>query len=179
MQLKYRIPVLQYLLKEPQNHIIKLSLSLLTSKQLKMTAFFEHQKLNFKKDYLRNLITLASSDGNFDGTEKLLIHKIGLKKGLKEWQITALLNEDFSREFFIPAETRNRYALLYDVMQLIMNDYRIDSREQEFLSYVLQKLDLEHIKPMVIDLFKHGAPEPSEWNAFVEELELITDKKLS
>ena len=74
-----------------------------------MTTFFEHQKSSYKKSYLRNLISIASSDGLLDNDEKNLIHRVGKVRGLKEWQVNQLLEEDFTdHEVFIPETVSNR-----------------------------------------------------------------------
>jgi len=45
-----------------------------------MTSFFEHQRSSFKRNYLRNLIVLASADGSLEVEEKELITRIGLRR---------------------------------------------------------------------------------------------------
>ena len=86
-----------------------------------MTTFFEHQRSSYKKGYMRNLISLASTDGTLDEIERDLIHKIGKTKGLKDWQINDLLEQlgrrdeardEFARAAALTGNAREREALL-------------------------------------------------------------------
>jgi uncharacterized tellurite resistance protein B-like protein len=134
-----------------------------------MTSFFEHQRASYKRNYLRNLIALASSDGNLDWEEKMLIQTIGLRRGLKEWQINELLEETTRHEFFIPDSVGNRMNLLYDVMQIVYADGKVTKSEINFVTNVISALQLE---PTVVqdlfNLFETHTPSVIEWNDFME-----------
>ncbi len=135
-----------------------------------MTTFFEHQKSSFKKSYLRNLISIASSDGLLDEDEKLLVFKIGKARGLKDWQITELLEEDHKNfEVFIPEGIANRMNLLFDIMQMIYADGTVNNSEIDFIHQLVVKFNLRpEIVHHLIDLFQYGTPSPKDWKEFVE-----------
>lgn len=140
-----------------------------------MTTFFEHQRSSFKKNYIKNLITLASSDGILDDGEKELIFRIGKSRGLKEWQISALFEEeDKQEEFFLPETMANRMNLLYDFMQIVYADGTVNSNEIGFVKEIIVNFNLRpEIVDHLIDLFQYGTPTAEEWNEFVEYIKEV------
>jgi uncharacterized tellurite resistance protein B-like protein len=136
-----------------------------------MTSFFEHQKLSFRKNYLRNLIQLASADGHLDETEKQVLYEIGLKRGLKNWQIDELLNDGSTFEVFIPESFLNRMNLLFDLMRLIYADGIVEEQEVAYIRHVLSAFNLSHnIIAELLIMFKDGAPSVEEWREFTESI---------
>ena len=134
-----------------------------------MTTFFEHQRTSYKRNYLRNLICLASSDGQLDDEEKSLIQKIGTKRGLKEWQINELIENPGNCDIFLPESINNRMNMLYDLMQIIYADSLVNDREIEFITSIVDAFKLHpEIVAQLMKLFQNNAPSPSEWKEFVE-----------
>jgi uncharacterized tellurite resistance protein B-like protein len=143
-----------------------------------MTSFFEHQRTSFKRNYIRNLIALASSDGNLDWEERMLIQTIGMRRGLKEWQIAELLNETGKHEFFVPDTIGNRMNLLYDVMQIVYADGKVTRQEVSFVKNIINALQLEpEIVDELLNLFESNTPSPSQWNDFIESVADIQTKR--
>lgn len=138
-----------------------------------MTSFFEHQKSSYKKNYLRNLIALASSDGNLDEDEKALIVKIGVKRGLKERQSVELI-EAFEKDpqpVFLPENIHNRINMLYDLMQVIYADNFVSHSEIDFLLNIVESFGLPaDIVVEMINLFDEGTPDSLHWREFVEQI---------
>lgn len=143
-----------------------------------MTSFFEHQRSSFKRNYIRNLIALASSDGDLDAEERTLIQVIGQRRGLKEWQISELLDETGTHEFFIPDTVGNRMNLLYDVMQIVYADGKVTSNEMTFVLNIINALKLEQeIVQDLMNLFESQTPSIIEWNDFMESVVENESKK--
>lgn len=140
-----------------------------------MTTFFEHQKSSFKRNYLKNLIVLASADGSLGEDEKLLITRIGLRRGLKGWQIEELFSNCSDHETFLPESMANRMNMLYDLMELVYVDRQATSNE---INYIKNLLEVFHMKPEVMDdltsLFKNGTPSRMDWMDFVDDTCRIT-----
>jgi hypothetical protein len=136
-----------------------------------MTSFFEHQRYSYKRNYLRNLIALASSDGNLDWEEKMLIRTIGLRRGLKDWQINELLEDTTKYEFFIPDSVSNRMNLLFDVMQIVYADGKVTKSEVAFVTNIINALQLEPaVVEDLLNLFEIRTPTVTEWNDFMEDV---------
>jgi uncharacterized tellurite resistance protein B-like protein len=127
---------------------------------------------------MRNLITLASTDGKLDEEERVLIQTIGQRRGLKEWQVAELLEENVEHEFFVPDTVGNRMNLLYDVMQIVYADGRVTSSEVTFVTNIIHALKLEpEVVDELIGLFQNHTPNAVEWNDFVENVIEIENKK--
>ncbi|NJM24893.1 MAG: hypothetical protein HC859_04620 [Bacteroidia bacterium] len=136
-----------------------------------MTTFFEHQRSSFKKNYLRNLIALASTDGNLDSSELEMITKIGLRRGLKEWQINEILEDKSGHQIFLPESLTNRMSMLFDLMQLVFADNEVTDTEKQFVSDLLISFNLKSVTVgQLVELFKNGTPAPIEWTEFVEDV---------
>lgn len=134
-----------------------------------MTTFFEHQKSSFKRNYLKNLIALAYSDGELEQEERSLIIRIGLKRGLKDWQINELLDGPIDTTVFIPESMNNRMNMLYDLMQIMYADNSLNQKESEFLTQIVHAFRLDPcLVEELIRLFESGKPTTSEWVDFLE-----------
>lgn len=143
-----------------------------------MTSFFEHQRTSFKRNYMRNLIALASTDGALDEEERAMIKVIGTRRGLKEWQIGELLEENEKHDFFMPDSVSNRMNLLYDVMQIVYADGRVSPSEIAFVTSIIRALKLEdEVVQELIGLFQNHTPSPAEWNDFIESVAEDESKK--
>jgi uncharacterized membrane protein YebE (DUF533 family) len=141
-----------------------------------MTSFFEHQRSSFKRNYLRNLIVLASADGHLDESEKKMIFEIGKKRGLKEWQIGELLNDNSHFEIFIPDSFMNRMNVLYDLMQIIYADGFVDTNEVAFVKNTLKAFNLSPDLAMeLIEMFEESAPSMEDWRDFTETLQPVNN----
>lgn len=127
---------------------------------------------------MRNLIALASSDGSLQEDEVKLIYTIGARRGLKEWQLSELLEEGEKHPFFMPESVANRMNLLYDVMQIVYADGKVTESEIAFVRNITTALKLdESIVKELLALFEHSTPTVSEWNDFIENVVLIDSKR--
>jgi uncharacterized tellurite resistance protein B-like protein len=135
-----------------------------------MTTFFEHQRTSYKKGYLKNLILLASMDGALEEEEKALISRIGLKRGLKEWQINELLTDSKPSGVFLPESMTNRMNLLFDFMQVVYADGEVSEKEIEFLKTIIETFKLHpQLMDQMLKLFLNQMPTADEWKSFLED----------
>ncbi|HYG03207.1 MAG TPA: hypothetical protein VD927_12235 [Chryseosolibacter sp.] len=143
-----------------------------------MTSFFEHQKLSFRKNYLRNLIQLASADGHLDDSERTVLLEIGKQRNLKEWQVNELLHDHSAFEVFIPDSFLNKMNLLFDLMRLIYADGVVDEKEIVYIKNILSAFNLSHdVVAELLIMFQHGTPAMEEWREFSDALCYNADKR--
>lgn len=143
-----------------------------------MTSFFEHQKLSFRKNYLRNLIQLASADGHLDESEVAVLVEIGKQRNLKEWQINELLQDHSVFEVFIPDSFLNKMNLLFDLMRLIYADGVVDEHEINYIKKILSAFNLSHdVVAELLIMFQHGTPTIEDWREFSDSLSYNTSDK--
>jgi uncharacterized tellurite resistance protein B-like protein len=117
---------------------------------------------------MRNLICLASLDGKLDEAERALIHKIGVKRGMKVWQVNELVESPGNCEMFLPESMNNRMDLVYDLMQIVHIDNEVTEYETEFMMTIIEAL---HLQPETVNqlmaMFQEGVPSAEEWKEFV------------
>src|SRR5688572_30555735 len=134
-----------------------------------MTSFFEHQRTSYKRNYIRNLIVLASSDGNLDSCERALIIKIGQKRGLKTWQVEEVLNDKTEQPVFLPESLHNKMNMIYDLMQVIHADNKVTEKEIQFMVSLVEAFRLKpEIVVQLMLLFENNKPSPDEWLNFTD-----------
>jgi len=132
-----------------------------------MTSFFEHQRTSFKRNYLKNLILLAATDGHMDDNELKLLYKIGKRRGLKEWQVIGVLADNSPHEFFIPDSISSRMNLLYDFMEIVYADGHVNEREMYFINKTITAFNLpSKVSSELIIMFSKGTPSITEWSNF-------------
>jgi uncharacterized tellurite resistance protein B-like protein len=134
-----------------------------------MTSFFEHQRTSYKRNYIKNLIVMASSDGKLDLDERALIIRIGQKRGLKTWQVEELLNDRSEQTVFLPESIHNRMNMLYDLMQVIHADNQVTEKEVEFMVSLVEAFQLKpEIVVQLMLMFENNTPSADEWLNFTD-----------
>lgn len=139
-----------------------------------MIGFFEHQYLSYKKKHLRNLVALANADGHLHEKERALIYRLGDKYGLKERQVTRILENDKEQELYVPEKDNEKMDQLFDLLQMVYADGIVDDNEVVFCKDVVHKFGYkETLVDKLINLFEKGDPAPIDWDDV--KLQLIKD----
>lgn len=138
-----------------------------------MIGFFEHQYLSYKKNHIKNLLSLAKADEEMHENEINLLFKIGHKYGLKDWQIQNLLDSEEIFELNVPDNHNDRMNLLYDLILMVYADEIVEKREIAFCEDVAVKFGMKkEIVPWLLKIFEKGTPPPpDEWNEIKNEAE--------
>ncbi len=131
-----------------------------------MIGFFEHQYLSFKKNHLKNLISLAKADGNLHPDEEKMIYKIGDKYGLKDRQIASLLRSNKKTELHVPDSDDEKMDQLYDIVMMVYADGVVEESEIEFCEELVALFGYKsEIVSWLISIFDEGnIPTPMEWD---------------
>lgn len=139
-----------------------------------MIGFFEHQYLSYKKDHIKNLVALANSDGFMHENERALIYRLGENYGLKERQISKIIEANTEAELFVPEKDNDKMDQLFDLLLMVYADGVVDDNEIVFCKDVVNKFGYkESLVDKLIDLFKKGDPIPADWESV--KIELIKD----
>ena len=136
-----------------------------------MIGFFEHQYLTYKKNHIRNLLALARADGHMHEKEIKLLYKIGKRYGLKERQITTLIESEEKCSINIPDNHNDKMDLLYDLIWMVHADERIDKNEIDFCEDVVRQFGLKkELVKWLIKLFDNDKPPAQEeWEEIKKE----------
>ena len=136
-----------------------------------MIGFFEFQYLSFKKRSLGNLIALAKSDGHLDPAEEHLLYKLGAKYGLKDRQITVMINSNRDFKLFTPEKHDEKMNMLFDLMQLVYADGIVAMEEIDFCHQIAEQFGYSaDIVPWLLEHFSsHHVPDHETWQVMVKE----------
>ena len=136
-----------------------------------MRGFFEHQYLSFKKKSMRNLIAMAMSDGSLDPEEERFLYRVGARFGLKDRQITLLINSDKKFDLYVPATHLERMDQLYDLMQMIYADGLVHNNEVELCEEVVSRFGYaQEMVPWLLEIFRGNEhPDINRWRELCQE----------
>ena len=142
-----------------------------------MIGFFEHQYLSYKKNHLKNLLALAKADDHMDKKELELLHRIGNRYGLKEWQMQKLVDSKEEFEINVPDNFNDRMNLLYDLILMVYADGVVEKKEITFCQDVAKRFGMsKDIVKWLLDEFENGTPPPpDEW----EEMKQTAKEKFA
>lgn len=145
----------------------------------KMATVAEKESYNDNRNYLKNLIFLAFSDGEMDELEKALIYRIGLKRGFSEDQVDGLLSHvTTSQQLPVPKTISEKADLLFDFMQILYADGHVNNQEIEFMRCVISRFNLDAaIMGKLIELFRYATPSQEEWLLFVDNISGIKERQ--
>ena len=137
-----------------------------------MIGFFEHQFLSYKKNHIKNLLALAKADGFVHEKEIAVIQKIGKKYGLKERQVSQLIDSNEKFVLNVPNNHPDKMNLLYDLILVVLADGVIAKNEIAFCEDVVKKFGMKKdvVKWLLDEVFNKGvAPTQEIWEELREE----------
>ena len=136
-----------------------------------MIGFFEHQYLSYKKNHIRNLISLAQADDHMHKKEIELLYRIGERYGLKDWQVKKLIESKEKFELNVPDNHNDKMNLLYDLILMVYADEIVEKKEVEFCEDVARRFGLKkEIVKWLLGIFDKGTPpEAEDWREIKEE----------
>ena len=128
-----------------------------------MIGFFEHQYLSYKKNHLKNLLSLAKADGHFHEKEKAMLEKIGKRYGLKDKQIRHILDDQEPFEVNIPDNFNDRMNLIYDVLLMVYADEVVEKEEIKFCESMMESFGMKKdLVKWLLNIFDQGVPPIGE-----------------
>ena len=132
-----------------------------------MRGFFEHQFLKYKKNHLRNLVVLAKADGRLDKAEKVMLKSIGLKYGLKEWQVEKIIKEKPERTLLDSLSKEEMLDQLYDIVRMILADGVVDKNEIKFFQELTTQMGFRKtLCHEIIAYAENNDPSSDNWESF-------------
>lgn len=145
-----------------------------------MKGFFENQYLSYKKNHIKNLLSLAKADGFVHEKEQKMLFKIGKRIGLKDRQVKELMDSNEKFTINVPDNFRDQMNVLYDIMQMVWADGVVEKSEIIFCENLVKKFGLkkEIVKWLLQEVFEKGATPPTdEWLDLVKDAEGMFVKK--
>lgn len=83
------------------------------------------------RSHMKNLIEMAAVDGNFEQIEYELLKTIAKRNGISEAQLKAIQNNPNDIVFEVPADKRDKFHQLYDLVHMMSVDNAIHDEESK------------------------------------------------
>jgi len=110
--------------------------------------FKKDETENTDKNYLKQLIKVAMSDGNIDDKESAFINKIAKKFELSNADIEEIKINLPDIKFQEPGSSKERFQMVFDLVWLMLIDGNIDVNEIHICSRVAMKMGYE---PQIVE----------------------------
>ncbi len=81
------------------------------------------------KSHMKNLIEMAAVDGHFEAVEYDLLKAIAKRNGISEGQLKSIQSNPEKVKFEVPADEKERFYQLYDLVHMMSIDNDIHSEE--------------------------------------------------
>ena len=81
------------------------------------------------KSHMKNLIEMAAVDGHFDDVEYDLLKQIAKRHNVSEKELKEIQNNPHGVEFEIPADPKEKFHQLYDLVNMMVIDNYVDREE--------------------------------------------------
>jgi uncharacterized tellurite resistance protein B-like protein len=88
---------------------------------------------------MKNLIEMAAADGHFQDVEFELLKKIGKRNGVSEKQLQEIRNNPQSVAFEIPADGKEKFHQIYDLVHMMSIDDEVHSEEKKLCNLIAIK----------------------------------------
>ncbi|NOS94658.1 MAG: hypothetical protein HOP30_22330 [Cyclobacteriaceae bacterium] len=87
------------------------------------------------RSHMKNLIEMAAVDGNFDSAEYDLLKSIAKRNNISEAQLKDIRSNPTQVEFEVPADPKEKFDQLYDLVHMMSIDQSIHQEEMK-LSHI-------------------------------------------
>ncbi len=101
---------------------------------MSIASYFESGETKQDKGHVKNLVLLASADGELSDDEFTLIRRIGRHLGLTYTQIGEIIDNPNKYSVIPPISKRERFEHMIDMVNLIQIDGVIDANEMKLIS---------------------------------------------
>ncbi len=100
---------------------------------------------------MKNLIEMAAVDGNFDDIEYNLLKTIARRNNISESQLKQIKENPQGITFEVPAEKKEKFNQLYDLVHMMTIDEKIHDEELKLCNLFAVKFGYkrEYIKELI------------------------------
>ena len=83
------------------------------------------------KSHMKNLIEMAAADGHFADIEFDLLKSIAKRNNISESQLKEIRNNPGTTQFEVPADSKEKFQQLYDLVHMMSVDLTIHEEERK------------------------------------------------
>ncbi len=122
------------------------------------------------ENHIKNLVALAKVDGHVHSDEVALLFRLAEKYNYDPQKIRDMLDGDVEIAPEIPQLYSQRLGQLYDLVEMMLADNKIDENELEFCEHMAELYGFESkVIQSMIDLLKMGEQTMHQWEEFEEK----------
>jgi|GEM_PF-5750240 hypothetical protein len=93
--------------------------------------------------HLIHLYQLAKIDNRFVKEEKRYLYALGRKNGVVEKEVDEIIMEADDVKFHEPDTTKEKIIFLYEYIQMMLVDNKLDEREAQMCAVIAERMDLD------------------------------------
>jgi hypothetical protein len=141
---------------------------------MSISEHFESHSRKQSKEHFNHLVQIALNDGVIQETEMKVLHKAGKKMGLTEPEIDNLIRNAKKGEFDTPYELSKRFEKLYEIINLISADGKIEPDEIRLarglaISYGFNDDEIPGLLVLLINGIKNNTDEEELFKVYLKE----------
>lgn len=103
-------------------------------------SFFSHSRADKNKSHLKNLLSVAMSDGSMDVNEAKALLSVATRLAIDEKQVREMMTDYRNIKFILPKDRKERVQQLWDLVMIVLADGRIEEREMMIFESFAHKL---------------------------------------
>ena len=115
---------------------------------MNLSSIFDSAEKKRKLSHIKNLIELATADGDLSSSELDIIYKIGYNNDLKPKELKRILERPNSIKFYPPKSSHEKINQLFDLVFVMLADGEIKQSEMSYCKLVAVRLGID---PRIID----------------------------
>ncbi|HET8861545.1 hypothetical protein [Marivirga sp.] len=93
--------------------------------------------------HIIHLFQLAKIDNRFVKEEKRYLYALGRKNGVTEKEVDNIIREATDINFHEPETIKEKIVFLYEYIQMMLVDNKLDEREAHMCAIIAERMDLE------------------------------------
>ncbi len=134
-------------------------------------GLFKKDDESSDKNYLKQLLRVAMSDGNIDTKESEFIDKIASKFDVTAEELKEIKSNLQDIKFKEPATSKSRFQMVFDLVWIMLIDGEIDVSEIHICSRIALKLGYEpQIVENLVNAIQNNLKEGKDPESVYEEI---------
>jgi hypothetical protein len=93
--------------------------------------------------HLIHLYQLAKIDNRFVKEEKRYLYALGRKNNVSEKEVDEIIQDAVNMEFHEPETIKEKIIFLYEYIQMMLVDNKLDEREAQMCAIIAERMDLD------------------------------------
>lgn len=109
------------------------------------TNSLKGDEITKRRSHLKNLIAIAFADRDLSPTEVKLLYELSNKMGFNGNEVAEIMKDPASVDFVLPESRREEFDQIYDLVNMMLIDGTIDSREVEICQHFIKRLGYDPV----------------------------------